>query len=197
MKKLLSLSLIVVLVLLAGCTPSDPLTRAGEEVYFRGNVYTWNGMAYQLVNTPVTKVITANSATTSTSLTEIGGLYVTLAANTDYLIEAGWNESVSAVTTGIRYGVGANFTLTSMDLQLTGRIEAATVGMERISANNTATANAFATVSGSTNNAVTISGIVRVGASGGNFSIKHLKVTSGTATALALGWIRATPISVP
>lgn len=143
-------------------------------------------------STTVWKRITANSATTSTSLVEIADLYVALEANSVYLIQAGWNETVSAVTTGIRFGASFNGTLTAMALQITGTLANTTGLSNRISANNTATTGLFITTSGSTVGAIQVTGVIRTGASGGNFVFKHLKVTSGTATALADGWILAT-----
>ena len=48
MKKWLVL---LAVVLLTGCSPGDPITQLNEPMYFKGNVWTWNGTAYQLVNT--------------------------------------------------------------------------------------------------------------------------------------------------
>ncbi len=49
MKTAISLFIVLSLAIsIMGCSASDPLT---EDIYYRGNVYTWNGTAYQLVNT--------------------------------------------------------------------------------------------------------------------------------------------------
>lgn len=140
------------------------------------------------------KRITANSATTSTSLVEIDGLWLPMAANAVYLVEAGWAGSVSAVTTGIRYGASYNGTLTNMRLQIVGSLLDTTAAMCQISSNNTQTTSLFGTTSGSTDIGVQVTGIVRTGGTAGNFSFKQLKVTSGTATVFADGWMRITRV---
>jgi len=47
LKYLMSLTLISTLFL-SGCTAGDPIT---DDLYIRGDLYTWNGTAYQIVNT--------------------------------------------------------------------------------------------------------------------------------------------------
>jgi len=64
-------------------------------------------------STPVFRVMSADSATTSTSLVDIGGLYVLLDANSTYMIEAAWNETTTG-TAGIRFGASYNATLSAM-----------------------------------------------------------------------------------
>ena len=140
---------------------------------------------------------TNSFATSSTSLVDIKDMFVTLDANAVYLIEAGLTATITAVTTGARFGVSYNGTLTGMELIFQGTLTNAASVSERVSANNTQTTNAVLTTSASTIGAYNWNGVVRTGANGGtrNFGFKALKVTSGTLTIQAGSmWIRATRI---
>lgn len=101
-----AITLIMILAsvfMFTACTPADAIT---DDVYVRGNLYTWNGTAYELVNSGLY------------SLTNIGGRYginvetlagnKTLTPDTDeiyqYLDEGGANRVITLSTTGATAG---------------------------------------------------------------------------------------------
>lgn len=47
MKRVLIISLLCLVVLLVGCTASDPVV---DDLYFRGDVYVWDGVGWDLLN---------------------------------------------------------------------------------------------------------------------------------------------------
>jgi hypothetical protein len=138
MKKWLVL---LAVVLLTGCSPGDPITQLNEPMYFKGDVWTWNGTAYQLVNTNLggnstsgvpyvgatqnvnlgTFSLTATGVTDS-SLTNLNAVVLAgaggaLTSTPNLVYQAGYLSSnavkVAAITTGqvVVAGIGAQSTL--------------------------------------------------------------------------------------
>jgi hypothetical protein len=129
------------------------------------------------------KVAGADATTTGTTLVDVTGLVTgTLALNTAYEFEATLRVATSAVTTGTQYG--ANVTVSPTDIAgvLTGTLTTTTAGVSAFTASNTAAPTAFLTTSAQSG-FVKIHGTFKTAGSGSPvFSIRHLKVTSGTST---------------
>lgn len=138
------------------------------------------------------RVSGSNFTTTGQALVDITGLSLALAANSVYQFEIGISASTTNVTTGIQYGVNFSAAGASIEAQIVGSFTSTASKTERINALNTAT-SAFLTTASQTG-AVTIKGIIVVGANAGNLTAKTLKVTSGTSTVFINSYITATRI---
>jgi hypothetical protein len=128
------------------------------------------------------RVVGSDATTTGQALVDVTGLTIPLLANRVYSFCARLGCTVTAVTTGNKYGVqftGAGATVEAGIVGASSSTTATTA--ERISALNTATTNAFLLSSAQTG-PVWIDGTIFVGANAGNLTIQHLKVTSGTST---------------
>ncbi|OSZ78344.1 hypothetical protein CAP35_08800 [Chitinophagaceae bacterium IBVUCB1] len=128
-------------------------------------------------------VTTTDATTTGQTLVDVTGLVTgTLLTNTTYEFEAVLDCGVSAVTTGTKYGVNVTVAPTRILALYSGATTATAAASSSTNANNTACASTYITTS-SGSGIVIIKGIVRTAGSGSPvFSIRHLKVTSGTST---------------
>jgi hypothetical protein len=129
------------------------------------------------------KVATSDATTTGQTLVDVTGLVTgTLALSSVYEFEAVLLCTTSAVTTGTQYGANVSVTPTNVTALITGSVTTTTGGVTAVTANNTAGATAFLTTSAQTG-VVVLKGIFTTAGSGSPvFSIRHLKVTSGTST---------------
>jgi hypothetical protein len=126
-------------------------------------------------------VTTADATTTGQALANVAGLTFATAANSTYEFEAVLLATVSAVTTGVKYGVNHSGAGATLAAQIIGSSTSTAMQGEQLAALNTATALAYLTTS-AMSGAVRIKGILKTGANAGNLTIQFLKVTSGTAT---------------
>lgn len=116
------------------------------------------------------------------ALTDITGLVTpTLTTSTLYEFEAVLYVTTSAVVTGLEYGINCTGTGANGYSVYQGTLAAATAGNTGTTALNTAETTAFVTTSGGSG-VITIKGVFNSGTGSPVFSIKHLKVTSGTST---------------
>ena len=133
---------------------------------------TWDAMA---------QVTGSDATTTGQSLVDVTGLTAPLLANSKYEIEAVLLGSVTAVTTGTKYGVQFSAAGATAYVVYAGAVTSTTGAVTSTNALNSADATAFLTTSAMTG-IVTIKGLVTTGANPGNITIQHLKVTSGTSS---------------
>lgn len=132
----------------------------------------------------------ANATTTTQALSDIAGLSLALLANTRYEFEA-ILEVQSSSTAGNQYGVQFSAAGATVHAQISGTLAAATSRSDRISALNTATPTY---VTAGATGGIRIHGVIVVGANPGTLTIRHLKVTSGTATVFVESFLKARPI---
>jgi hypothetical protein len=129
------------------------------------------------------KVSGSDATTTGTTLVDVTGLVTgTLSTSSNYEFEATLWCTTSAVTTGTKYGVNVTGTGSPAAYAVyIGAVTSTTGATTSTNALNTADATAFLTTSGA-NGMIVIRGIFVTGTGSPAFSIKHLKVTSGTST---------------
>jgi len=135
----------------------------------------------------------SNATTTGQALVDITGLSIALSANAVYEYQAVLSVLTSAVTTGVQYGVNYSAAGGAVEGQLIGSSTATATKSERVSALNTASGT-YLTTSGQ-NGQVLMKGIITTGVNAGNFTVKHLKVTSGTSTVRINSFLKVTRIS--
>jgi hypothetical protein len=138
-----------------------------------------------------TRVSGSNATTTGQALVDIAGLTLPLLANSFYEFEAVLSVQSSS-TAGNQYGVNYSVAGGTVEAQISGTLAAATSRSDRISALNTAT---VAYVVAAAVGGIRIQGIITTGANAGNLTIKHLKVTSGTATVFINSYLKALKIA--
>lgn len=156
---------------------------------FRGDA------AWSSIGVPVYARVTGSNATTSsTSLVDITGLSIALAANCVYEIEVCLLTGTSAVTTGTKYGVNYSAAGAAVFAGYNGTTTDTSNVTNRMTALNTGTST-FMTTSASTNGSFLLKGIVTTGANTGNVTAQHLKVTSGTSTVFIGSYMKITRIS--
>ncbi len=136
------------------------------------------------------RVAGAPATTTGQVLVDVVGLVLPLLANRRYEFEALLTVQ-STSTAGNRYGVQFTGAGAVVEAQISGTLAAATSRSDRINALNTA---APAVVTVVATGAIRIHGVIVVGANPGNLSIRHLKVTSGTATVFVESFLKARTI---
>jgi hypothetical protein len=136
------------------------------------------------------RVTGSNATTTGQALADIAGLSLALLANSVYEFEACLSVQSSS-TAGNGYGVNFSAAGATVEGQIQGTLTATSDKTLRISALNTA-ASPYCTIAGT--GAVNLKGIITVGANAGNITIKHLKVTSGTATVFINSYLKVTKI---
>ena len=127
------------------------------------------------------KVTGSDVTTTGQTLANITGLTFATQANSVYEIEAVLKTTTSADAAGIKYGVNHSGAGASFIGNVQGTGATTAIVTNSVNALNTANATALHTTSGATG-IVVIKGFVTVGATAGNITIQHLKVTSGTST---------------
>lgn len=138
------------------------------------------------------RVTGSNATTTGQALTNITGLSVPLIANAVYEFEAVMSCSVSAVTTGISYGVQFSTAGASVEANIVGASSTVATKAERINTLNSATTAFLATSAQA--GGVNIRGVLATGANAGNLTIQHLKITSGTSTVFINSFLKVTRI---
>jgi hypothetical protein len=132
------------------------------------------------------KVTSSDATTTGQSLVDVTGLVSgTLAISTNYTFEAILYGTTTAVTTGTEYGVHISVAPTRIAADYIGPTTVSanvqTMAVSGTNADNIATP-AFLTTA-SEEGVIKISGFFTTAGSGSPvFSIRHLKVTSGTST---------------
>jgi hypothetical protein len=136
------------------------------------------------------RVTGSNATTTGTTLTNITGLSVALAANTVYEFYASLSVASSS-TAGTKYGVNFSTAGATVEATYIGASSATSTVAGRISALNTATGVLMAVAA---DGAIHISGVITTGANAGNLTIQHLKVTSGTSTVYINSYLKAVKI---
>lgn len=145
----------------------------------------WNAVSgdAQILNKPITygRVTGSNVTTTNTTLTDITGMLVALAANTVYEFEAIISALNDNDTNGVAYGLHFSAAGASVEGQATGTYIATDLTRtERVSALDTTTGGWVGIANGT--GGIIIKGIVTTSANAGDFSVQHRKVTSGTST---------------
>lgn len=138
------------------------------------------------------RVAGSNVTTTGQALVDIAGLSNALVANATYEFEAVLSVSTSAVTTGTAYGVNFSAAGATVEAHITGSSTSTASKTLRINALNTATLLYLAT--SAQTGGIVIKGIVTTGANAGNFTIKHLKLTSGTSTVFINSYLKTVRI---
>lgn len=128
----------------------------------------------------VSMVSGSDATTTGQSLVDVTGLTFSAAANTTYEFRAVLNCTTTAVTTGTEYGLANVGTAMTTVFTATGATNAATGATYFVSATNAAT-QPFLLASGQSG-IVVLEGQFTMGATAGNVTVRHLKVTSGTST---------------
>lgn len=139
------------------------------------------------------RVAVSDATTTGQALVDVTGLTIAMAANAVYEIEAFLSCSTTAVTTGISYGVQFSAAGATFEGGIIGASSTTASKAERISVLNTATTAFLATSAQS--GVVCIKGIVVVGANPGNFTIRHLKITSGTSTVRINSYLKSLQVA--
>lgn len=143
----------------------------------------------------VARVTGSNVTTTGQALVDVTGLSVALVPNATYTYYATLSVSTSAVTTGTRYGVQFSQAGAAVEGQFVCSLTAtASMVSERMSALNTANTTACLTTSAQSGQ-VLMTGIITTGANAGNFTVQHLKVTSGTSTVFINSFLQVTRIA--
>jgi hypothetical protein len=137
------------------------------------------------------RVTNANATTTGQALADIAGLSQVLLANSVYEFEAVL-EVQSSSTAGNGYGVNFSAAGATVEGQIQGTLTATSDKTLRINTLNAA-ASPYVTINGT--GAVNIKGIITVGANAGTLTIKHLKVTSGTATVFINSYLKVTKVA--
>lgn len=138
------------------------------------------------------RVTGSNVTTTGQALVDITGLTNALVANAVYEFEAVLSVSTSAVTTGTAYGINYSVAGATIEASITGSSTSTASKTLRISALNTATLLYLATsaqVGG-----IIIKGIIVTTTNAGNFTVKHLKLSSGTSTVFINSYLKTTRI---
>lgn len=134
-----------------------------------------------------------NSLTTGQSLVDISGLSNALLANSVYEFEAVLSVQTSGDTNGVGYGVNFTGTVSSLEAHITGSLTNIASKTLRINNNNTS-AQPFLTTASQVGG-ILIRGIIATGPTGGNLSIRHLKITSGVSTVFNNSFLRTTKIA--
>lgn len=146
------------------------------------------------IGIPVYAQVTgSNATTTGQALVDVTGLSVALTTNAVYEFEAIMSVSTSAVTTGTAYGCNFSAAGAAVEAQISGAATSTATKTLRINALNTATALYLAT--SAQTGGIIIKGRVTTGANAGNFTISHLKLTSGTSTIFIGSLLKITRIS--
>jgi len=148
---------------------------------------------YPGISVPVYSRLTGDVSTTSTSLVDITGLSIALVASAVYEFEANLIVTVSNNTGGTSYGVQYSSSGANVYSTIIGTYSASAAASGKIVALNTASA---AYLSGANNTGeILIKGIFTTGANGGNITIQHLKVSSGTSYVNNGSFLKVTRIS--
>lgn len=136
---------------------------------------------------PIYDTINGTVTTTGQALVDITGLSVALEASSVYDIEVHLFVGTSNVSTGTRYAVNYSGNAT-IDAGLRGSSTSTADKSERVTALNTQT-GIYLTSSNQTG-FVSLRGRL-VTTTAGDFTVKHLKVTSGTSSVFAGSFIKA------
>jgi hypothetical protein len=137
------------------------------------------------------RVTGSNATTTSTSLVDVTGLSVALAANSVYEFVANITGN-GADANGVKFGVNYSAAGATVEAGIYADVAGTGTRTRRINALNSATAQAFFTSSNDV--AALIQGTITTGVNAGNVTIQHLKVTSGTSTIYIGSYLKVTKI---
>lgn len=129
----------------------------------------------------IATVMGSDATTTGQTLADAAGLSVPLLANHVYEFEAALLVLTSADANGTKYGVNFSGAGASVRAVVLGTTSVAAATAETINALATGTITPRLTGSGSTG-VVMLNGFITTGANAGNFTVQHLKITSGTST---------------
>lgn len=153
----------------------------GKALTYTQSTNAWGCNTY--ISDPWTYATVSGSdaQTTNQTLTDVTGLTFAATANHTYEFEAVLFCTTTAVTTGTKYGVQFSAAGAAAYTNYEGAITSTTGGDSSTNALNTADATAFLTTSAQSG-VILIKGIFTTGGNAGNFTIQHLKVTSGTST---------------
>jgi hypothetical protein len=145
---------------------------------------------------PIMCRATADHAISSTTETNVTGLAMTLAANTNYAIEFYLRCSANAATVGIQYYLTFGGTVTRFDGNLDYYITVSAKGSVEVVNDTTSPFTFEPTVSqGNVVLMNCIYGLLEVGASGGTLQLQHGSETASLTTVLRGSYGRATPVA--
>lgn len=179
----------------AGLTAGNVTTNANltGNVTSVGNATTIATIPTTVIGIPLySRVTGSNATTTGQSLVDITGLSNALVANATYEFTAVLSVSTTAVTTGTGYGVNFSAAGATVECHINGSLTNATNRSIRVTALNTSSSG-WLTTSAQTGG-ILIKGIVITTTNAGNFTISHLKVTSGTSTVFTQSYLITTRI---
>ena len=130
----------------------------------------------------VLTVVTNDATTTGQSLVDVTGLVVAVLHGAVYEFEAHLLVVASADTNGAKYGVHATQTPVTIEATVLGNTATTTLSQIGVQADATGDATALNTTTSGKGH-IFIKGFLATHATlDGNFSVQHLKVTSGTST---------------
>lgn len=127
--------------------------------------------------------------TTAQIMTDAPSSAIALLANSRYEFEATLDVTTSAVTTGVQYALHFTGALVALQCILIGTLTTTGVITSALAFPDTASATFLTTAS--QRGTIIIRGTIIVGATGGNLTVRHQKVTSGTSSILAGSRMRA------
>ncbi len=136
--------------------------------------------------------VAANASTNQSTLIDIPGLVIPLLANSVYEFDVVMSVGVTAVATGVQYGVNYSVPGATVEAIITGPATTGAAKSKRIN-ELTVPTEAFL-VEANLQGGTRITGSIITGPNAGNLSIKHLKVTSGLSVIFANSYARVTRI---
>lgn len=137
------------------------------------------------------RVTGSNATTTSTTLVDVTGLNVPLAANSVYEFVANLTGN-GADSNGVKFGVNYSAAGATVEAGIYADVAGTGTRTRRINALGSATLQSFFTSSNDV--AALIQGTITTGANAGNITIQHLKGTSGTSTIYIGSFLKVTKI---
>lgn len=129
----------------------------------------------------VASVSGSDATTTGQSLVDVTGLSVALASGHTYELEAVMLCSVSADTTGTKYGINFSAGGATVNAVVTATTTSQVAQAVTIASLNTSTA-ACLTGTNSMSGTVVMKGFLTTTTNAGNLTVEHMKITSGTST---------------
>ncbi len=154
-------------------------------------------LSWSSTQLPTYALLGSTQTTTSTSLVNVPGLSIALAAGSVYEFEA--NLTVrSSSDNGTNYGINYTGTgVTTIECFVDGNVDLGAGGhtlFQRVNALNTAPTYVYNAVA-NTDGGLMIRGVITTGATaGGNLTVQHKKVTSGTSTVYGGSFLKVTKI---
>ncbi len=136
---------------------------------------------------------TIGSATATTTLIDITGLSVAVAAGSIYEFEAVLNVGTSADANGNKYGLYFSSSGGSVVAIVNGSTTSTACKAERLTAFNPTASGAFCITSSQTGGII-IKGLLTTTTLAGSFSIQHQHLLSGTSTVYAGSYLKVTKV---